>query len=90
MAPGKWGTSCSSSAGAQDHRTSQLHKFTRANSHATDDEESESSSAESSPVTKPIARRSKFEDEEEDSDVRQPTIPRAAQLCPAMHKRCTF
>jgi hypothetical protein len=49
--------------------------------HATDDEEEDSSSP-SSPVTKPIARRSKFDDEEEDSDVRQPTIPRLHNSLP--------
>ena len=40
----------------------------------TDDEESDSGPA--SPTVAPIARRSKFDDEEEDSDVRQP--------CPAL------
>jgi hypothetical protein len=43
----------------------------------TDDEESDSGPA--SPTVAPIARRSKFDDEEEDSDVRQP-CPALAQL----------
>jgi hypothetical protein len=67
---------------AQHGRMSPLlDQWTNANQRATDDEEEDSSSP-SSPVAKPIARRSKFDDEEEDSDVRQPAIPRAAQLLP--------
>jgi translation initiation factor 3 subunit J len=62
-------------------------QFTKANSCATDDEEEDSSSVPSSPVNKPIARRSKFDDEEDDSDVRQPTIPRAAQLVPRLAQK---
>lgn len=45
----------------------------------TDDEEESSSEESSSPTTQPIARRGKFEDEEDDSDVR---LPRASQILP--------
>jgi hypothetical protein len=45
----------------------------------TDDEESDSGPA--SPTVAPITRRSKFDDEEEDSDVRQP-CPALARLLP--------
>lgn len=51
---------------------------------ATDDEEEESTPP-SSPSAAPIARRGKFDDEEDDSDVREPAVPRAcitvAPLC---------
>lgn len=41
------------------------------------DDEDEGSTPPTSPQVAPIARRSKFDDEEEDDDVRQPTMPRA-------------
>jgi hypothetical protein len=72
------------------HGRTQSRYSTEAN-RATDDEEEDSSSP-SSPVTKPIARRSKFDDEEEDSDVRQPIhTPRPCTTpCPAMHKNTQY
>jgi hypothetical protein len=45
-----------------------------------EDEESEESSAPNSPPTVAITRRGKFDDEEEDSDVCQPTMPLALAL----------
>lgn len=66
---------------ARDGRPGLLPSEMKADAGATDDEE-EDSTPPASPVNKPIARRSKFDDEEDDSDVRQPTIPRAAQLWP--------
>lgn len=65
------------------------HQFTAANHAQTDDEE-EDSTPPTSPPSKPIARRGKFDDEEDDSDVRQPTMPRAAQLLPHHAQRHTY
>lgn len=64
MAPGKWGTSYSLLLRAPQcaySRSLQLNMF-------PDDEDE--SSGPTSPVVAPVTRRSKFEDEEDDDDVR--------------------
>jgi hypothetical protein len=69
-------------------RTSRIQRTT-ADFCGTDDEDEESTPP-SSPPSKPIARRGKFDDEEEDSDVRQPSMPRRAQLLPRHAQMYTY
>jgi hypothetical protein len=67
----------------------QNYRMTAADNRATDDEDSDSTPP-SSPLRKPIASRGKFDDEEDDSDVRQPTMPRHTQLAPHQAQRIAY